>query len=79
MPDYKPVSCQVHSQLELHIMHRQTLRLQWREPTGVSYNLTITPVDIYTRDGQEFLRIVDEQGREKILRLDWIDDFSPVE
>ncbi len=38
MPEpYQPVSCQLHSELELIIMHKQTIRLQTRNRYTLRY------------------------------------------
>lgn len=52
-------------------MHRESLRLAWRDEQG-EHLATVHPLDLQTRDHQEFLlaRVID--GGELELRLDRI-------
>lgn len=70
--DYIPVSCTIYSGYELAIMHRQRLRVAWRDPDGGHHVGTLRPVDLETRDAQEFLIARTEAGQSVRLRLDWI-------
>ena len=79
MSEYEPVSCELHSQLEWHVMHQRPLRMHWNESPDVNHKLTVVPIDLYTPDGQEFLKIRDDQGQTRVIRLDRILDFSPVD
>lgn len=74
---YQPISCALYSEYELAIMHRQKIRLAWRED-GQTRIATITPLDLLTRERQEFLIAEDHEGRRLQIRLDYIrsQDFS---
>ncbi|HSG12105.1 MAG TPA: hypothetical protein VLB10_10205 [Gammaproteobacteria bacterium] len=72
MTDYAPVDCGLHSQYEPAIMHRQRLRLSRTTDTLPVMACTVIAEDIFTRDGQEFLQVRDEKGREHTIRLDRI-------
>ena len=70
-PSYTPASCELHSQYELAIMQRQTLRLVWRDPQQTHISTAI-PFDLQTKQGQEFLIARDQQGEILQIRLDYI-------
>ncbi len=71
---YKPVSCALHSELELAIMHGSRLQIQCTN----SATLTLTPRDIIIRSiaahehKGEFLIGNDVSGRTVEIRLDKI-------
>ncbi len=77
MTGYAPIDCGVHSRLELAIMHGDMLEMSWR-PTGRSQRTDIVkPVDLITRNHEEFLVVIaDEEPAE--IRLDQIIDFMPA-
>ncbi len=69
---YTPVSCELHSTLELAIIQRRDLILQWKNSQGERLKQHVHPVDIITSNRQEYL-IVNEAGRQHIeIRLDQI-------
>lgn len=70
MTDYTPIDCDLHSAYELAIMRRSRLRLYWyshenRERTGI-----LQPVDLVTRNHEEFLLAEDRRGKSFEIRLD---------
>jgi Rho-binding antiterminator len=71
MQPYQPVSCDLHSRLELAILRRQTLRLEWQTEQGSQGGAGVA-VDIYTRDGAEWLEVDLPSGERLRLRLDQI-------
>lgn len=72
MTDYTPIDCGQHSDYELAIMHRQCLRISWQLPGGQSRIEVVTPVDLVTRNHEEFLIVDDRDGKRLELRLDHI-------
>jgi len=72
MTDYIPVDCSLHSEYELAIMHRDKLKLSWRDANGETCIATITPVDLRTRNSEEFLAVSGADGTELEIRLDRI-------
>lgn len=76
--DYIPVSCTIYSGYELAIMHRQRLRVTWQDPQGHHHLATLFPLDLQTRDGQEFLLARSASGHSVRLRLDWIRSADPL-
>jgi Rho-binding antiterminator len=53
--NYKPIDCGLHSEYELAIMHGRTLKLKWLDENGNVLTEKLKPLDIETRDQQEFL------------------------
>lgn len=69
---YKPISCDLHSQYELAIMHRKTLCLTWLEEGESVTKTDITPVDVQTKNKAEFLIAKTQEQDEVVIRLDQI-------
>ena len=72
MTDYTPVDCGLHSEYELAIMQHRRLALSWHDEVQIDYSETVTPVDLYTQDDGEYLRVRDSHDLEHIIRLDRI-------
>ena len=69
---YTHVSCALHSELELMIMHGETLELSLAEDSGLQ-KLLIKPRDIVIRkDKGEYLLGVGENDKIYEIRLDHI-------
>lgn len=75
--DYQPISCDTYSMLELAIMHRQRLHLAWREG-NVCFTQTVVPLDLETRERQEFLHCQLASGAAARIRLDRIQRMEPA-
>lgn len=69
--DYTPISCDVYSELEVAILHKTRLRLAWREG-NVCHTHVVMPLDLETREHQEFLHCRLETGDRVTVRLDRI-------
>jgi len=76
--DYIPIACGQHSEYELAIMHKQTLRIVWQDPKQEQHTLLTIPTDIVTRDHAEFLLVTDTTGNQLELRLDKIINAQAV-
>jgi len=74
MTAYVPVGCGLHSQYELWCMHRRWLRLNWRGPDGVAVTGVRRALDLFTREGAEWLVVEGGDGVRQEVRLDRIDD-----
>ena len=75
MGKYIPVSCQLHSELELIIMHQQSLKIK----LGDAYDnqqIVVRPYNIMTKDKQEFLQVKDMSETNLNIRLDRILSFQ---
>jgi Rho-binding antiterminator len=68
MSDYAPIACLAHEKLEFAVLKRQRLRLQCRDIGEIAG----IPLDVYTKDKAEWLRLQDDAGVEHTVRLDRI-------
>ena len=69
---YQPISCELHSQYELAIMHKNKLELSWIENDVLVEQSNIQPLDVLTRDKAEYLVAINEDNEKLFLRLDQI-------
>ena len=66
MSDYQPIPCAQHERLEF-----AALAKQWLEVTiGGGMAQRLLPLDVYTRDGAEWLKAQTGAGDVVTLRLD---------
>jgi Rho-binding antiterminator len=72
--DYRPIDCADHDQLESLATLRQTARIAYRHEDGDLREVEGLIVDIYARDGVEYLRTA--SGEE--VRLDRLDRVEAV-
>jgi len=70
--EYKPVSCEVHSQYELAIIRGHTMRITWQVTNSKSITEILKPYDVITSQNSEYLLIRDTNGKDKKIRLDKI-------
>jgi Rho-binding antiterminator len=70
--DYTPIDCSLYSEYELAIMHGNRLQVSWRDAEGPPRIEVLVPVDLHTRQGEEFLLVIDHLGAEQEIRLDRI-------
>lgn len=75
---YRPIPCQMYSELELAIMHQIQLRMAWHTVDGRSRLDQILPLDLQTRAHEEFLLAEDSAGEPLEIRLDYISRFTPI-
>jgi len=75
---YKPISCALHSEYELAIMHHQKLRIQWRITSEQTITQTLKPYDIITSEGSEYLLLHALNEPDIKIRLDKIIDAQPI-
>lgn len=66
MNDYRPIACADHERLEFAALTRQWLQVN----VGEAGSLRLLPLDVYTRDGAEWLLAETEAGEQLTLRLD---------
>ena len=70
---YQPISCELHSEYELAIMHKKTLCITWHKDGEVVTETNILPVDIQTKNKAEYLVVkTPEQNNLFSIRLDYI-------
>lgn len=75
---YVSMPCEQYAELELAIMHRERLRVAWRGEDDESFVGVLTPMDLQTEAGAEFLIGALPQGTQVRLRLDHIIGFERV-
>jgi Rho-binding antiterminator len=64
--DYRPIPCAQHERLEFAALTRQWLGVA----VGGGRAQRLLPLDVYTRDGAEWLQARTEAGEVVTLRLD---------
>lgn len=74
---YQPIPCAQHEQLEFSILRRHMLELEYHDGEAV-HREKICPLDVYTRDGAEWLKLRGEDGVEQEIRLDTIKSFQAL-
>ena len=72
---YQPISCELHSQYELAIMHKNKLALTWLDDGKSISDTNITPVDVKTKNKAEYLIAKTSGQNELIIRLDQITEM----
>lgn len=77
--DYQPIDCGLYSEYELAIMQRQRWRMHWRDESGNDHLETLSPTDLQTRQGKEFMYAVTDSGAERCIRLDRIIKIENIE
>ena len=65
MSDYRPIACADHERLEF-----AALTKQWLDVTVDGVAQRLLPLDVYTRDGAEWLQAQTAAGDVVTLRLD---------
>ena len=71
--EYKPIACGLYSEYEVAIMHRETLRLRWRDAGGMDHIDRVMPTDLQTRNHCEYLIATDCADDSRLeIRLDHI-------
>jgi Rho-binding antiterminator len=69
--EYRPISCVSHERLEFAALKRQWLEVMVRQGDYAGQH-RLLPLDVYARDGMEWLEAQTEAGEKLTLRLDWI-------
>lgn len=69
---YRPIACIEHERLEFAVLKRQPLALVCLLDDGATWRGEVLPLDVYTREGAEWLRARAADGRERTVRLDHI-------
>lgn len=69
--DYQPIACANYDQYEIAILHGAKMHLTWQ--TGnVIYDQVITPLNLRTAHGEEYLILRLASGETVEVRLDHI-------
>ena len=72
MSDYRSIACAAHERLEFAVLTRQWLEVNVTAGARPGRQ-RLLPVDVYTRDGAEWLVANTETGEQLTLRLDWLE------
>jgi transcriptional antiterminator Rof (Rho-off) len=75
---YIPIPCGDYSRYEEYILYRRKLRVWWRDGKGETRMDTLRPLDLFTRDGKEFLVAESMENGRMELRLDRILETRPL-
>ena len=71
MSNYRAIACADHERLEFAALTRQWLDVEVGSGDHAG-RLRLLPLDVYTRDGAEWLLAETEAGERLTLRLDWL-------
>jgi Rho-binding antiterminator len=72
---YRPIPCIEHERLEYAALRRTPLLLTY-QAGGERMTARVSVLDVYTRDGAEWLSFSDEAGKHAVIRLDQIVEFQ---
>lgn len=72
MSDYRSIPCADHERLEFAALTKQWLNVSVTAGDRPGRQ-RLLPVDVYTRDGAEWLVAETESGEKLTLRLDWLE------
>ena len=56
---YHPIACGLHDELQLRVMRGRTVEVRWVDAAGGVVVRDASLADVFSRDGAEFLRLVD--------------------
>lgn len=76
---YQPISCDLHSQYELAIMHKNKLCLSWINEGELNTEENIIPIDVQTKNKAEFLIAKTSEQNDLSIRLDHIIEMHILE
>jgi len=69
---YQPISCALHDEYEIAIMHNKYLAVRWLDDSGELHTDKVLPKDILVKNKEEFLIATDQNNKELCMRLDRI-------
>lgn len=73
-PEYVPLPCDIHDQLEEFAVCREAVRIRFRDPEGAEREMVGRIVNIWTEGGAEYLRTDDGTT----IRLDRLSEVTRV-
>lgn len=74
---YQPISCAQHERLELCVLRKSYLEVHY-ESEGGSVQERAFPMDVLTRNGEEWFKFKRENGELVEIRLDRIISFHEI-
>lgn len=69
---YRPIACGLHELYQLAVIRRAPLQLRWQTGAGETRSARLLALDVYTRDGAEYLSGETAGGERCVIRLDLI-------
>ncbi len=72
MKPYHPISCALHSQYELWIMHADNIVIDYRQADAEDCQVSGIGIDLMTRHGEEFIVVQATDDSSVTIRLDHI-------
>ena len=69
--EYRPISCVSHERLEFAVLKKQWLDINVKQGDHAGRQ-RLLPLDVYAREGVEWLKAQTESGEKLTLRLDQI-------
>jgi transcriptional antiterminator Rof (Rho-off) len=78
MSEYRAVSCVQHEQLEFAVLKRRHLQISYVDAQQKSVDAEILPLDVYTADAAEWLKLAHKDGRVETVRLDKLLSFKEL-
>jgi transcriptional antiterminator Rof (Rho-off) len=70
MSVYQPISCIQHEQLEFAVLKRRHLQISYIDALQQQVTAEILPLDVYTAEAAEWLKLQCTDGRIEVVRLD---------
>jgi Rho-binding antiterminator len=70
--DYTPIPCAIYNRYEHAILNRDRLRIVWHGARDMDRIETLSPVDLRTRSGAEYMIAKNQFGHSRVIRLDRI-------
>lgn len=77
--DYVPIDCDQHSVLEVLAMRRTSVVAQFTIGEGALGSAEGAVSDVLTREGAEYLILLDQAGQELAIRLDQLQGLSATD
>lgn len=68
---YRPIPCVSHERLEFAALKKQWLEMEILQGEHAGRH-RLLPIDIYAREGSEWLEAQAEGGKKLTVRLDWL-------
>lgn len=68
---YQPISCVNHERLEYAVLKKQWLNVKVQQGVYAGQQ-RLLPLDVYAREGVEWLEAQTASGEKLTLRLDWL-------
>ena len=75
---YEPIACILHERLEFAVLKRLHLQVQYLDSVGLAVVSAILPLDVYSGNAAEWLKMQHADGQVETIRLDALLTFSEL-